>query len=278
MKQTWLITGSSRGLGLEIARAALAAGCNVVAGARKPEAVTAALGAMSDTLLPVALDVTRQDQAKAAVEAATARFGGIDVVVNNAGYGQLGYFEENTADDARAQMETNLLGTMIVSWAVLPVMRKARKGRIFNISSLAGIRGSEMGSIYCASKFAVEGFSEALAAEVERFGIKVTIVEPGFFRTGFLEDNSLRFGGAEVADYAEQSQEKQALYRGLSGQQPGDPAKLAAALIRLAAEENPPIRFAAGSDCVAAIEDKLTAMRADLDRWRSLSVDMESDA
>lgn len=277
MVQTWFITGASRGLGLEIARAALEAGHNVVAAARKPEAVTAVLGERPDVLLPVPLDVTREDQAKAAVEAVVAKFGGIDVLVNNAGYGQLGFFEENTLDDARAQLETNLIGTMNVSRVVLPVMRKARNGRIFNISSLAGITGGTMGSVYCASKFAVEGWSESIANELEPFGIKVTIVEPGYFRTEFLSENSVRFGGAVIADYAEQSQKMQEQFRGHSGQQTGDPAKLATALIRLANEENPPLRFAAGSDCVEAIEAKLVDLRSDLDRWRDLSVSTDGD-
>mgnify|MGYP000477665331 CR=1 FL=1 len=277
MAQTWFITGAARGLGFEVARAALAAGNNVVAAARNPEAVVDAFGGRPEMLLPVPLDVTSQDQAARAVAAATERFGGIDVLVNNAGYGQLGFFEENTLEDARAQIETNLFGTMILSWAVLPIMRRARKGHIFNISSVAGVRGSEMGSLYSASKFAVAGFSESLAAEVSQLGIAITIVEPGLFRTDFLNESSIRFGASPIADYADRSGERQSLYRGLAGQQSGDPAKLARALIRLSQEPNPPLHFAAGPDAVETVEAKIEATRADLEAWRTLSVATDRD-
>jgi NAD(P)-dependent dehydrogenase (short-subunit alcohol dehydrogenase family) len=272
MAHTWFITGTSRGLGAEIAKAALSAGHNVVATGRNIRAVTRALGPDSDLLLAVQLDVTNAEEAATAVNAAVSRFGGIDVLVNNAGYGQLGFFEENTLDAAKAQFDANLFGTLIVTWAALPVMREARKGRIFNISSLAGIRGSQTGSIYCASKFAVEGFSESLAQEVAPFGLSVTMIEPGLFRTNFLDDTSVRFGERPVADYADQSAKLRELYRNISGQQKGDPQKLALAIVQLANEGNPPLRFAAGSDAVAAIEAKIEVMRDELNRWRKLSI------
>jgi len=272
MKQTWFITGSSRGLGLEIAKAALAAGHNVVATARNKSASDAAFGSSSEHLLTLGLDVTQPEEVSKAVDAAVSRFGGIDVLVNNAGYGQLGFFEENTLQDARDQLETNLFGVLNVTWATLPVMRAAKSGRIFNISSLGGICGSMTGSIYCASKFGVEGFSESLAQEVEPLGIHITIVEPGLFKTDFLSSTSVRFGAQTIADYAAQSEQLQQLYRGLNGQQKGDPAKLAAALLRLANEPQPPLRFAAGEDAVKAIEEKLAKLRLDLEQWKALSV------
>jgi NAD(P)-dependent dehydrogenase (short-subunit alcohol dehydrogenase family) len=195
--------------------------------------------------------------------------------VNNAGYGQLGFFEENTLEEAREQFDTNLFGVFNVTWAVLPVMRAARSGRIFNISSSGGIRGSMTGSIYCATKFGVEGFTEALAQEVESLGIHLTIVEPGLFKTEFLSPNSVRFGSRSIDDYAAQSAKLQEMYRGLSGQQKGDPKKLAQALMRLANETHPPLRFAAGADAVATVEDKMSAVLRDLEQWRDLSLSTE---
>lgn len=272
MVQTWFVTGASRGFGAEIVKAALSAGHNVIATGRDVRAVLEALGPDSASLLAVRLDVRSPEEAITAVNIGVSRFGGIDVLVNNAGYGQLGFFEENTLEAAKAQIDTNLFGTLNVTWAALPVMRTAKKGRIFNISSLAGIRGSSTGSIYCASKFAVEGFSEALAQEVLPFGLSVTIIEPGLFRTSFLDEMSIRFGERNVADYAEQSTQIRERYRSISGQQPGDPRKLAQAVVRLANEKEPPLRFAAGFDAVTAIEAKIDMLRDDLARWRELSI------
>ncbi len=272
MSQRWFITGASRGLGLEIAKAALAVGHRVVATSRSKNTADPIAADSSERFLALALDITRPEEVSKAVDSAVAHFGGIDVLVNNAGYGQLGFFEENTLQDALEQLETNLLGTLNVAWAVLPVMRAAREGRIFNVSSVAGIRGSMTGSIYSASKFGVEGFSEALSPEVEPLGVHVTIVEPGLFKTDFLSPSSVRFGGQTIADYAEQSAKLQELYRGLNRQQKGDPQKLAEAIVSLAKEPNPPLRFAAGVDAVAAIEEKIAKLRLDLDQWKDLSV------
>lgn len=270
--KTWFITGASRGLGRQIAIAALAAGDNVVATARNASSIELKSGATDANFLAVELDVTQPNSVKAAVQSAVERFGNIDVLVNNAGYGQLGFFEENTIDSARNQFETNVFGVFNVTWAVLPVMRSAMSGRIFNISSSAGLRGSKTGSIYCASKFAVEGFSESLAQEVGEFGIHVTIVEPGLFRTDFLSSQSVRFGAKTVEAYAESSTQMQAIYRGLDGQQKGDPKKLGIAIVQLSTEPNPPIRFAAGKDAVAGVETKVESLRIDLETWRDLSL------
>jgi NAD(P)-dependent dehydrogenase (short-subunit alcohol dehydrogenase family) len=272
MQKTWFITGAGRGLGADIARAALQVGDLVVAAGRHRAAVSDRLGPDSDRLLAVELDVNNERQAQSAVDAAVARFGTIDVLVNNAGYGHLGLFEETSVEDVDAQFGTNLFGVFSVTRVVLPVMRAARKGRIFNISSLAGMRGAAFGSLYCSSKFALEGFSESLAQELAPFGITVTIVEPGPFRTDFLQPESIRFGSKAVADYDERRAGLRASFEQRNGTQPGDPAKLAEAIVRLAAEPEPPLRFVAGSIAVDAISAKLADMRTELERWRPLSV------
>jgi NAD(P)-dependent dehydrogenase (short-subunit alcohol dehydrogenase family) len=272
MQKTWFITGASRGLGVEIARAALRAGDRVVATGRQRAAVSDSLGPDHAKLLALELDVTDADQAQEAVDAAVQRFGRIDVLVNNAGYGHLGFFEETTADDVHAQFDTNLYGVFNVTRAVLPVMRWERQGRIFNLSSLAGVRGAELGSLYCSSKFAVEGFSESLALEVAPFGIHVTIVEPGPFRTDFLAPESIRFGARPVADYDERRKAARASFEQRNGQQPGDPVKLAEAMVLLSNEAEPPLRFTAGSIAVNSFASKLTSMQVELERWRALGV------
>ena len=270
--KTWFTTGASRGLGTDIAKAALQAGDRVVATGRDRAAVSDSLGPDGDRLLTLELDVNNEAQAQQAVDAALARFGTIDVLVNNAGYGHLGLFEETTLDDAKAQFGTNLFGVFNVTRVVLPVMRAARRGRIFNVSSLAGMRGAAFCSLYCASKFALEGFSESLAQEVEPFGIRVTVVEPGPFRTDFLTSESLRFGGRQVPDYDERRTHLQASFEQRNGHQQGDPAKLALALVRLAAEPEPPLRFVAGSIALDVIQAKLVTMQAELAHWQTLTV------
>ena len=272
MQKTWFITGASRGLGAEIAKAAMRAGDLVVAAGRHRAAVSDSLGPDSSKLLSVELDVNNEAQAQAAVDAAVARFGTVDVLVNNAGYGHLGLFEETTDDDVRAQFGTNLFGVFSVTRAVLPLMRAARTGRIFNISSLAGMRGVAFGSLYCASKFALEGFSESLAQELAPFGIRVTIVEPGPFRTDFLTPESIRFGAREIADYDEQRPALRASFEQRNGRQPGDPVKLAEALVQLAGEPEPPLRFVAGAIAFDSIKAKLSAMQGEIEHWRALSI------
>ena len=272
MSKTWFITGASRGLGADIATAALKAGDRVVATGRQRAAVSDKLGPDNDRLLALALDVGDAGQARAAVAAALARFGAIDVLVNNAGYGHLGYFEETTAADIEAQYATNVFGLFNVTRAVLPAMRAARKGHVFNLSSVAGYRGIETGSLYCSSKFAVEGFSESLAGELAPFGIHVTIVEPGPFRTDFLTPGSLKFGATEVADYAERRDTMRASFEQRNGKQQGDPVLLAEALLTLADAPQPPLRFTAGAMAVNGLDAKLAAMKAELDRWRDLGL------
>lgn len=275
--RTWFVTGASRGLGAAIVRAVLDAGDRVVAAARNRDGLVQAFGPDSDSLLSVALDVTDPGAARAAVDAALARFGRIDVLVNNAGYGHLAVFEETTAQDAQAQYDTNVFGLMHVTRAILPAMRAQRSGRIFNISSVGGIVGGESGTLYCASKFAVEGFSESLAGEVARFGVQVTVVEPGFFRTDFLEPTSVRHGTHPIADYAEAAAALRAFYDARSRNQAGDPAKLGKALIALADAPAQPVRWAAGTDAVGMVEAKIASLKAELDAWRALSLSTDGD-
>jgi NAD(P)-dependent dehydrogenase (short-subunit alcohol dehydrogenase family) len=277
MQKTWFITGAGRGLGVQIAKAAMRAGDRVVATARKRASISESLGPDSDQLLSVALEVTAADRVQAAVDAAVSRFGTIDVLVNNAGYGHIGFFEETTNEDVQAQFAINLFGALNVIRAALPVMRSARKGRIFNISSIAGLRGTDFASLYCASKFALEGFSESLAKEIAPFGLFVTIVEPGPFRTDFLTGESLRFGGHAVADYDDRRTRLRTSFEQRNGRQPGDPARLAEAMVRLANEAEPPMRFLAGAFAVDTADAKLAAMRAEFDRWRRLAVSTDGE-
>ena len=271
--KTWFITGAARGIGSQLVQAALAAGDRVVATARHRADIVPPPAADSQKLLTLDLDVTRDEQVHAAVQAALARFDGIDVLVNNAGYGQLGLFEENGAAEVQAQYATNVFGLFNVTRAVLPSMRRQRSGHIFNLSSIAGVRGSAGASLYCSSKFAVEGFSEALSKELTDFGIHVTLIEPGYFRTDFMDPSSVRIGGGgPVDDYAALSARLKANYEATNHRQAGDPARLAQVIVQLASHATPPLRFAAGSDAVDIVRTKIDALRAELQQWESLSV------
>ncbi|MCW2740910.1 MAG: short-chain dehydrogenase/reductase, partial [Blastococcus sp.] len=248
-KKVWLVTGAGRGMGVDIARAALAAGHAVVATGRNPERVAAAVGAHDD-LLTVALDITVPARAHAAVDAAVERFGRIDVLVNNAGNFYAGFFEEITPDDFRAQLETNFFGPLNVTRAVLPVLRTQRSGHVVTISSTAGVIGGEFTTAYAASKFALEGWMESLTPELAPFGIRTTIVEPGFFRTALLTPESTTYAAPSLDDYAERTRQTVSAWNGMNGRQGGDPAKLAAALVELAGQAEPPARWVAGADAV----------------------------
>src|SRR3954447_6910427 len=249
-KRVWFVTGAGRGLGVDITKAALAAGHAVVATARNAESVTRALGEHDD-LLAVDLDVTDPTAAQAAIAATVERFGRLDVLINNAGNFQAGFFEEMTPEAFRSQIETTLFGPVNVTRAALPQLRTQRAGLVVTISSTAGIASPvEFTTAYAASKFGVEGFMEALAPEVAPFGIKTMLVEPGFFRTELLSPQSTQYADPSIADYAERTEQTIEAWRGMHGAQGGDPAKLAAALIELAALDEPPARFAAGADAV----------------------------
>jgi len=276
-KQVWLITGAGRGLGIDIARAALAAGHAVVGTARNAASVTGALGEHDD-LLAVPLDVTDPVAAEAAVAAAVERFGHLDVVVNNAGSFYAGFFEELAPEDFRAQIESTLFGPVNVTRAVLPQLRTQRSGLVVTISSTAGIASTgDFLTAYAASKFGVEGFMEGLASEVAPFGIKTMLVEPGFFRTELLSARSTSYAEASIDDYADRTRATVAGWQSMDGKQGGDPAKLADALVHLVALDEPPLRFAAGADAVALFETKARALLAQADAHRELSSSLGHD-
>jgi NAD(P)-dependent dehydrogenase (short-subunit alcohol dehydrogenase family) len=275
-RKVWLITGAGRGMGVDFAKAALAAGDAVVATARDPGAVAKAVGD-ADALLAVKLDVTSTVDAEQAVRAAVDRFGRIDVLVNNAGSFYAGYFEELAPEQFERQLATNLIGPMTVARAVLPVMREQRSGHIVSISSGAGLVGFEFCSAYAASKFGLEGWMESLEPEVAPFGIHTTIVEPASFRTEILTSRSATYAESSLEDYADRTAEQLRSWEAQSGRQPFDPAKLAQALLVIASQESPPPRFIAGADAFALAEQKVAALQKAINAYRDLSTSLALD-
>jgi NAD(P)-dependent dehydrogenase (short-subunit alcohol dehydrogenase family) len=263
-------------MGVNIAKAALAAGNKVVATGRNTDTVAKAIGE-SDDLLVVKLDVTSPADAKAATQAAVECFGRIDVLVNNAGNFYAGFFEELSPDQVRHQIEALLFGPMNVTRAALPAMRKQRSGLLLTISSTAGVSGGMFLTAYAAAKFGLEGWMESLAPEVAPFGVRTMLVEPGFFRTELLTADSTIYAEPSIDDYAERTRETVAAWSSMDGKQGGDPAKLANALVRLAALEQPPTRFAAGADAVQTFEAKAKALLAQADAHRALSSSLSFD-
>lgn len=274
--KVWLITGAGRGLGVDISKAVLAAGHPLVATGRDAAKVTAAIGDHG-SLLAIRLDVTRREEAQTVVEAAVAKFGRIDVVVNNAGNFFAGFFEELSPEQVRNQIETLLFGPMNVTRAVLPVMRKQRSGLVLTISSTAGIAGQMFCTAYAAAKFGIEGWMESLTPEIAPFGIRTMLVEPGFFRTELLTNDSTTYAKPSIDDYAEKTKEIVAAWKSMDGKQGGDPAKLAGALVKLAALKEPPTRFAAGADAVQTFEAKANALLTQAQAHRGLSTSLAYD-
>lgn len=274
--RVWLITGASRGFGLRIARAALARGDAVVATARN----VASLAPLGEApgLLPLALDVTDEAQAQAAAAAAEQRFGRIDVLVNNAGYGLLGAVEEASADEVRRLYETNVFGLLNVTRAVLPGMRARRSGHVLNFSSVGGFRSGPGFGVYCSTKFAVEGLSEALHAELAPLGVKVSVIEPGYFRTEFLESQSLTVSPREFEDYAGTAGQVRAAARRISLNQPGDPDRLAAAVLQLADAPNPPRRLPLGTDTLQVLDQRGAELLEETRAWREVSASTDFPA
>jgi len=275
-KKVWLITGAGRGLGIDIARAALAAGHAVIATGRDPARVRAAIGD-HDKLMSITLDVTRPEDARAAVEAAVGEFGRIDVLVNNAGNFYAGFLEELSPEQVRQQIETLLFGPMNVTRAVLPVMRQQHTGLLLTISSTAGIAGGLFCSAYAAAKFGIEGWMESLTPEIAPFGIRTMLVEPGFFRTELLSAGSTTYARPSIEDYADRSTDIVSAWSGMDGKQGGDPVKLANAIVQLADLEEPPARFAAGADAVQTFEAKANTLLAQADAYRELSSSLAHD-
>jgi len=270
MGNVWFITGAGRGMGVDIAEAALAAGYEVVATGRSTDKVAEALG-QSDNLLIAKLDITKPADAESAVKAAVEKFGRIDVLVNNAANFYAGFFEELTPEQMGRQITTSLIGPMNVTRAVLPVMRKQRSGLIITISSSAGLTGFEFGTAYAASKFGLEGWMQSLQAEVEPFGIDTITVNPGFFRTELLTEESTNFAERTIEDYNERRTKQMEFWKGHNGQQSGDPAKLAQALVTISSQDKPPRRFIAGADAVETAEKAASTLRQQTDAYRELS-------
>jgi NAD(P)-dependent dehydrogenase (short-subunit alcohol dehydrogenase family) len=269
-KKVWLITGAGRGMGVDIAKAALAAGNRVVATGRNTNKIIQALGESED-LLVVKLDITKPSDAETAVQAAVEKFGHLDVLVNNAASFYAGYFEELSQEQMERQLSTSLVGPMNVTRAVLPVMRKQRSGQIISISSTAGLIGFEFGTAYAASKFGLEGWMQSLQAEVEPFGINTIIVNPGFFRTELLTEESTNFATHSIDDYNERRVQQMQFWKGYNGQQTGDPSKLAKALIKISNQEKPPRRFIAGADAIATAEQVVATLQQQINAYRELS-------
>jgi NAD(P)-dependent dehydrogenase (short-subunit alcohol dehydrogenase family) len=275
-KRVWFVTGAGRGIGVDIAQAALAAGHAVVASGRNTEAVADAVGEAGD-LLVVELDITSLASAGAAVQAALDRFGRIDVLVNNAGNFYAGFFEELAPEQIERSLTTNLVGPMNITRAVLPVMRKQRSGNVVTITSTAGVVGQEFCSAYAAAKFGAEGWMESLRFEVEPLGIHTTIVEPGFFRTDLLTKESTAYADLSIDDYADRTSQTRPAWEAMSGKQSGDPAKLAKALVTVLDEEQPPLRWVAGADAVETVETKAKDLLAQVDAYRELSSSLAFD-
>jgi NAD(P)-dependent dehydrogenase (short-subunit alcohol dehydrogenase family) len=275
--KVWFVTGAARGMGVDIVREALDAGHRVVATARDAAKVTEVFGERQN-LLPVSLDITDPDAATAAVEAAVERFGRIDVLVNNAGLFYAGYFEEISPEQLRHQMEVNFFGPLNVTRAVLPVMREQRSGQVVTFSSTAGLIGQEFVAAYCASKFALEGWMESIRFDLAPYGITTMIVEPGFFRTELLvEGSSTLWPELSIPDYADRTAATIEAWKGMNGAQPGDPAKLAAAVVQLADSPEPPLRFIAGVDAVEIAAGKAQALLEQAEAHRALSMSLNHD-
>jgi len=271
MSRTWLITGASRGLGLEIARAVLQAGETVVATSRDANDISSALGPASDRLMALSLDITDPDAAPATVARAVERFGGVDVLVNNAGKAQLGWFETISDAHVRSQFEINVFGTMNVTRAVAAHMRERRSGLIITISSVNGLLANPGGSVYASSKFALEGWIEGFAQELAPLGVRSLVVEPGMLRTDFLDDRSAAYGDIDIPDYAEALSQFRAFIAGANHNQPGDPKALAARITELARLETPPSRFVFGDDALEWANAKVDQLKAEIARSADLA-------
>ena len=272
----WFITGAGRGMGVDIAKAALTAGHQVVATGRDTEKVAEAVGS-SENLLVLKLDVTSQADADAAAKATIDRFGRVDVIVNNAASFYAGFFEELSQRQIDLQLATSLHGPMNVTRAFLPVMRQQKSGKIIAISSTASLGGFAFCSAYSASKFALDGWMESLQQEVSPFGIQTMIVNPGFFRTELLTEQSTQYADLTIADYSERRTQQEAFWASANGTQGGDPAKLAKALITLDKEPQLPLRFLAGADAIQTAEQMIAILKQQIEAYRELSSSLAID-
>jgi NAD(P)-dependent dehydrogenase (short-subunit alcohol dehydrogenase family) len=271
--KVWFITGASKGLGLELAKKLLAEGFKVAATSRSQEALVKVLGNPSENFLPLEMDLVNEKSVKNAIELAVSHFKTIDVLVNNAGYGLLGTLEELSDAESRKNYEVNVFGLLNVIRNTMPYMRAARSGHIFNISSVGGYYGEFPGwGIYCSTKFAVAGLTESLSAEIKPFGVHATIVYPGYFRTDFLKDSSLLLPENPIAEYKNVRESESAHKDDINGNQPGDPVKLAEALIKASQDQNPPLHLFLGEDAYNMANQKIASVQGELEEWKSVSV------
>lgn len=272
-KKVWLVTGASKGLGLTLVKKLLQNGYRVAATTRNTELLMDEVGQLSDVFLPLAVDLTDNNDVKVAIEKSVAHFGKIDVVINNAGYGQIGTLEELTDEEAQENFDVNVFGTLNVIRNVMPHLRSQKSGNIFNISSVGGIVGNFAGwGIYCATKFAVAGFTEALAEEAKEFGVNVTVVYPGYFRTGFLSKGSVQTPRQTIGDYESARQSEEAHLESINGNQPNDPEKAADVLIAISKEEHPPVHLLLGSDAYELLQNKINIITKDVEEWKSYTL------
>jgi NAD(P)-dependent dehydrogenase (short-subunit alcohol dehydrogenase family) len=274
-QKVWFVTGGNKGLGAAIVREALDNGYNVVASARSVEAAEKTLGTHPNLLL-VKLDITNDEQVKEAVAAAVERFGQIDVLVNNAGYGLLGYFEEMSDKLIERQFQTNVFGTMKITRAILPVMRKQGFGFVVVVSSTSGIKSVNGGSVYSASKFAVEGWAEGMNIDLKPFGIRFMLLEPGAFRTDFANENaSMQLPDLQVEGYEDSRKNLETLFQTMNGTQAGDPAKLATGLIKVVNSEDAPLRLLIGKSAIPAVENYYKNRFLEFEKWQGVSEDSD---
>ncbi|AWK04477.1 short-chain dehydrogenase/reductase [Flavobacterium crocinum] len=272
-KKVWFVTGASKGLGLELAKKLLAEGYKVAATSRSEESLIKVLGNTSESFLPLEMDLVDEKSVKSAIDKTIGHFKTIDVLVNNAGYGLLGALEELTDAESRKNYEVNVFGLLNVIRNTMPILRANKTGHIFNISSVGGYYGEFPGwGIYCSTKFAVAGLTESLAAEVKSFGVHATIVYPGYFRTDFLKDSSLLLPQNPIAEYKEVRQSESAYKDDINENQPGDPVKLAEALIKASEDQNPPLHLFLGEDAYNMANQKIASVQAELESWKSVSV------
>lgn len=268
-KKVWFVTGASKGLGLILAKKLLQHGYRVVATTRTLEFLEKEIESTTALFLPLAVNLADNNDVKTAIEKSIAHFGRIDVVVNNAGYGQIGTLEELTDDEARENFEINVFGTLNVVRNAMPYLRKQKSGHIFNVSSVGGVFAGFPGwGIYCATKFAVAGFTEALAEEAKIFGINATVVYPGYFRTDFLSKGSVKTPDSPMQEYETARQSEQAHLESISGNQPNDPEKAADVLIAISQEKNPPVHLLLGNDAYDILKRKIEIMTNDVEQWK----------
>lgn len=272
-KKVWFVTGASKGLGFELVKKLLSEGFQVAATSRTVESLVSSIGETSENFLPLSVNITDNNDIRSAIEKTVDHFGRLDVVVNNAGYGQIGTLEELTDEEARENYAVNVFGTLNVIRNAMPYLRKQRSGNIFNISSVGGYSGNFPGwGIYCSTKFAVAGFTEALAEEVKDFGVHATVVYPGYFRTDFLNKDSVKTPSSPIQAYEAARSSEQAHLNEINGNQPNDPVKAADVLIQISKEKNPPVHLLLGVGTMEFLNNKIDILKKDAEKWENLTV------